>query len=118
MPEDLLVDFPSEHVLRARLNRPAKRNAVSRSMAMALAEAVRRARDDAGIRVAVLVSSGEETFCAGADLNEVAAGHSGIDLIVFVPDLLFGVVVWDCDVDVKYAVIATREVVLPAILVA
>ena len=50
--------------------------------------------------------------------DKVPAGHPRIDLVVFVPYLLFGAFVRDVHVDVKHAVISARKVVLPAVLVA
>ncbi len=56
------------------IDRPARRNAVDRSTALALAEAFREleARDD--LRVGVLTGAGG-TFCAGADLKGIAEGR-------------------------------------------
>jgi len=56
------------------LDRPARRNAVDRSTAEALATAFRRFDDDPDAAVAVLWGAGG-TFCAGADLQEIAAGR-------------------------------------------
>jgi enoyl-CoA hydratase len=56
------------------LARPERRNAVDRAAAAALADAFRAFDADAGAWVAVLFGEGG-TFCAGADLHEVAAGR-------------------------------------------
>jgi enoyl-CoA hydratase len=56
------------------LSRPEVRNAVDRATAEALAAAFRAFEADASAKVAVLVGDGD-TFCAGADLKAVAAGH-------------------------------------------
>src|SRR5438034_8533665 len=56
------------------IDRPARRNAVDRSAAEALAEAFRAFEADDRARVAVLWGVGG-TFCAGADLAAVAAGR-------------------------------------------
>ena len=61
----LRTDEPAEGVLRLRMDRPAKRNAVDRELAEALVEAF-NAPDAA---VVVLGSSGPEAFCAGLDLS-------------------------------------------------
>jgi len=55
------------------LDRPARRNAVDRPTAEALAAAFRRFEDDPDAAVAVLWGAGG-TFCAGADLKAIAAG--------------------------------------------
>jgi enoyl-CoA hydratase len=56
------------------LARPERRNAVDRATAAALAEAFRAFDADAEASAAVLFGEGG-TFCAGADLHEVAAGR-------------------------------------------
>src|SRR5262245_9177485 len=53
------------------LNRPDKRNALSRGLIAALGEAVERARDDAAVRCVILTGAGA-VFCAGMDLAELA----------------------------------------------
>ena len=55
------------------LNRPDRRNAVDRATAEALADAFRSFDADPEARVAVLWGDGG-TFCAGADLQAIAAG--------------------------------------------
>jgi len=57
------------------IDRPARRNAVDKATAKALAEAFRRFDADADLCVAVLTGAGG-TFCAGADLQAVAAGET------------------------------------------
>jgi methylglutaconyl-CoA hydratase len=52
------------------LNRPDRRNAISRGLIEALADAFRRARDDAAAR-AVILTGGGPAFCAGMDLAEL-----------------------------------------------
>jgi len=54
-------------VLRLRLDRPAKRNAISDEMMSALVEAVEAAGVDEDVRVVLLEGAGEH-FCAGADV--------------------------------------------------
>jgi enoyl-CoA hydratase len=56
------------------LARPERRNAVDRATAAALAEAFRAFDADPEASAAVLYGEGG-TFCAGADLHEVAAGR-------------------------------------------
>jgi methylglutaconyl-CoA hydratase len=52
------------------LNRPDKRNALSRALIAALTEAFQRARDDDAVRCVVLTGAGS-AFCAGMDLDEL-----------------------------------------------
>ncbi|HEX6070797.1 MAG TPA: enoyl-CoA hydratase-related protein [Longimicrobiaceae bacterium] len=54
------------------LNRPEKRNALSRGMIAALKSALSRADGDAEVRVIALEGAGSD-FCAGADLAEMKA---------------------------------------------
>src|SRR5262249_29708098 len=53
------------------LNRPDRRNALSRGLIAALAEAFERAQDDAKARCVILTGAGT-AFCAGMDLAELA----------------------------------------------
>jgi methylglutaconyl-CoA hydratase len=52
------------------LNRPDRRNALSRDLIAALTEAFGRARDDATARCVILTGAGK-SFCAGMDLAEL-----------------------------------------------
>lgn len=53
------------------LNRPEKRNAISRELLSALHESIVKAKNDSGVRALVLGGIGP-SFCAGADLKERA----------------------------------------------
>jgi len=64
----------NRHVFTVVLSRPERRNAVDATSAAALADAFRRFEADDDARVAVLWGEGGD-FCAGADLQEVAAGR-------------------------------------------
>ena len=60
-----------EHgVVRVRLSRPEKRNALSQPMVDELSRALDRAADERSARVLVLTASGS-AFCAGMDLKNV-----------------------------------------------
>ena len=56
------------HVATITLNRPAKRNAYSETMVHEILEALADARDDDGIRVAIVTGAGKG-FCAGGDIG-------------------------------------------------
>lgn len=56
-------------VLTIVLNRPAKLNAFTEPMHLALRAAIRRAQDEAAIR-AVLITGAGRAFCAGQDLGD------------------------------------------------
>ncbi len=55
------------------LNRPEQRNALSRALQTALAEAIEAASADDAVRVLILTGAGDRAFSAGLDLKEVAA---------------------------------------------
>ena len=52
------------------INRPDRRNALSRALVAALGDAFRRAADDAAVRAVILTGNGP-AFCAGMDLDEL-----------------------------------------------
>lgn len=56
------------------IQRAERRNAVDRATAAALAAAFRRFDEDDGLSVAILTGAGG-SFCAGADLQAIAAGN-------------------------------------------
>lgn len=63
--KELLTDRPAEGVLRLRLNRPERLNAVNMPLVSALLEAF----DGVEAGAVVLCSSTPRAFCAGADLE-------------------------------------------------
>lgn len=73
MPDiDLLI---ADRVAHLRLNRPHVRNAISDSMAGELAAAISRVARDPQVDVLLLTGAGP-VFCAGADVDELAAHTS------------------------------------------
>jgi 2-(1,2-epoxy-1,2-dihydrophenyl)acetyl-CoA isomerase len=67
-PEGLVVERAAP-VLRLRLDRPERRNAVTDEMVLALIETMEAAGSDESIRVIVLSGTGEH-FCSGFDLGQ------------------------------------------------
>ena len=63
--EELLTDRPAKDVLRLRLNRPERRNAVN----IPLVRALNGALDRLDARAVILGSSSPQAFCSGADLD-------------------------------------------------
>jgi len=61
-------------VLVVTINRPHARNAVDSPTALALGEAFKKFEHDENLRVTVLTGA-DGTFCAGADLREIAEGR-------------------------------------------
>ena len=70
--EPLLLEAREDGVLRLTLNRPGARNALSRQMMAALADALGRAAREKRVRVVVIAGAGP-AFCAGHDLRELRA---------------------------------------------
>lgn len=71
---EILYRKTDGHIAIVTLNRPDKRNAVNAALAQALDHVVRQSECDPDVRVVVLGSSNDKSFCAGADLAEVAQG--------------------------------------------
>ncbi|MBV9952510.1 MAG: enoyl-CoA hydratase/isomerase family protein [Acidimicrobiia bacterium] len=67
--ELILVDSPAEHIRRITLNRPAKRNAISTPLRVALLEQLRTHDHDPDVRVTIIRGAGP-CFSAGYDLSE------------------------------------------------
>jgi enoyl-CoA hydratase/carnithine racemase len=68
-PSGLLVEI-KDQVARVTLNRPEKRNALSRQLLAELEGALERLAADQAVRVVVLAAQGP-VFCAGHDLGEM-----------------------------------------------
>lgn len=68
----LLVDRDMRGVVTLTLNRPERRNALNPALMEALGERITTLADDEQVRVVVLAGAGG-TFCAGADLEWMAA---------------------------------------------
>ncbi|MES2902995.1 MAG: enoyl-CoA hydratase-related protein [Pseudomonadota bacterium] len=77
------VKVMDETIAVITLARPRERNAIDRETTRKLEEAIRLVEDSPAIRVAIITGEGDVSFCAGADLNAVAAGE--LDLL-FTPD--------------------------------
>jgi enoyl-CoA hydratase/carnithine racemase len=75
MADEVLYENLEGGVALVTLNRPEKRNAVNPALAAALDAAVKRSEADPAVRVVILTSSNDKTFCAGADLAAAAAGE-------------------------------------------
>jgi methylglutaconyl-CoA hydratase len=70
MSDELVRYEPHPPAVLLTMNRPDRRNALSRGLIAALAGAFTRARDDAAARCVVLTGAGN-AFCAGMDLAEL-----------------------------------------------
>jgi 2-(1,2-epoxy-1,2-dihydrophenyl)acetyl-CoA isomerase len=72
-PPDGLVVEPDGPVLRLRLDRPDRRNAVTDDIVLALIETIEAAGSDETVRVIALSGTGEH-FCSGFDLGTRSRG--------------------------------------------
>lgn len=70
------------HVAHVTINRPHVRNCLDPAANRRLGEIWLAFRDDPEAWVGVLTGTGEEAFCAGADLKAVAGGLTPADLAV------------------------------------
>lgn len=68
---DILLIEHRENALELTLNRPERRNALSRDLIAELTAALHAARSDENVR-AVILTGAPPAFCAGLDLREVA----------------------------------------------
>ena len=67
---------PAPHVALVTIERPEARNAVNAAVAQGIARAVDITEADVDTWVIVITGAGGKSFCAGADLKEVAAGRA------------------------------------------
>ena len=70
----VLYEVVDDHIAVVTLNRPEARNAVNGAVAEALEAIVIKIEATREIRAAILTSSRDAVFCAGADLAAIAAG--------------------------------------------
>ncbi|MCB2059972.1 MAG: crotonase/enoyl-CoA hydratase family protein [Novosphingobium sp.] len=73
MSEEVLVS-EANGVLEVTINRPEARNAMTKTVAEAIAAAMDRLDEEAGLRCAILTGAGG-TFCAGMDLKGFLKGE-------------------------------------------
>jgi enoyl-CoA hydratase len=70
MDEHLIREKPSEHVVVLRLNRPTRRNALTKQLVLDLAAQLDEAACSPSVR-AVVIAGDERAFCAGSDIHEM-----------------------------------------------
>lgn len=68
----VLITERSDGILFVQLNRPEKRNAVNSELRESLRQAMQGFAADDSLRVAIITGAGDKSFCAGADLTELA----------------------------------------------
>ena len=64
-----LLAARGDGILRLTLNRPARRNALTDTVLLALTDMFLKAGTDTTLRAIVLTGAGDKAFCAGADLT-------------------------------------------------
>ncbi|HLL72517.1 MAG TPA: enoyl-CoA hydratase-related protein [Pyrinomonadaceae bacterium] len=69
--EERDVSESGARICVVRLNRPAKRNALTRAMLEQLTELFRAFTERADLRAVILTGTGQAAFCAGTDISEL-----------------------------------------------
>jgi enoyl-CoA hydratase/carnithine racemase len=72
---EVLYDLVDGHIGVITLNRPEVRNAVNPELAAAVEWLIKKVEADDAVRVAILTSSNDRVFCAGADLAAISSGR-------------------------------------------
>jgi enoyl-CoA hydratase len=67
----LILSETRAGVTTLTVNRPERRNALSRDAWLALLDEIRRVRDDSAARAVVVTGAGDRAFAAGADVAEL-----------------------------------------------
>ncbi|GGX94947.1 enoyl-CoA hydratase [Litchfieldella qijiaojingensis] len=75
MADHLLVAMDGP-LLRVTINRPEKRNALSREVLDDIADVFTQHAETPGLRAAVLTGAGDKSFAAGGDLRDLSAVRS------------------------------------------
>src|SRR6185312_4475207 len=76
MSQDVLYERRG-NVAYVTINRPDRRNALGRAVKAGLVETFTEVRNDVEVRAVVLTGAGDQAFCAGNDLKEVAERPAG-----------------------------------------
>jgi len=79
-PEGEVLYRVQEQVARITINRPARRNSLNWAAIEEMRRGLDRAKVDPDVRVVVLSGAGDRAFCSGADLSDLAAGGTELEL--------------------------------------
>ena len=88
--EETFPDETNGGVRILKLNRPAKKNALSPDLTSAIVTAIDRAMADSAVRVIGITGVGD-TFCAGADLSPAKSRERGADTVDTAVQLVTGI---------------------------
>lgn len=77
MSDVLLFEVNEDGVALITLNRPRKRNAFNREMIRLWLDALEQCRQRDDIQVVVVTGAGDEAFCSGGDVGDMAPGERG-----------------------------------------
>src|SRR6266404_964461 len=79
MPSEPAVLYEKrDGVATVTMNRPEVRNAINAEMLCRLADAWQDINDDASVRAVIFTGTGEQAFCAGADLDRLVRMMQGL----------------------------------------
>jgi enoyl-CoA hydratase len=78
MPEPALIYEKDGAIAVVTMNRPEVRNAINAEMLCRLADAWQDVNDDPNVRAAIFTGTGEQAFCAGADLDRLVRMMQGL----------------------------------------
>ncbi len=87
MADDVLFEIVEDGIAVVTINRPENRNALSAGVRRGLFDAWQRLEDERSLRVGILTGAGDKSFCAGADLKEMAEMKLGVLPRGFLPVL-------------------------------
>ena len=82
-----VVTTVADGVMTLRLNRAAKKNALTKAMYSALTEGLAQAAGDDGVRVVIIAADGGD-FCAGNDILDFAQDFPAMQAEGFDPDAM------------------------------
>src|SRR6266705_2994695 len=97
MPSEPAVLYAKgDGIATVTMNRPDVRNAINAEMLCRLADAWQDINDDASVRAVIFTGTGEQAFCAGADLDRLVRMMQGLrpaatDIRVVAEDARFAI---------------------------
>ena len=96
MPDDqVLLTTPTPWGVRLTMNRPAKLNAISHDLRVALDAAIAAAAQDPGVRVIAIAGAGR-AFSSGYDLSEEQPGDTWSWRRILAEDVASTLAIWRC----------------------